>query len=55
MDNEGDPLAHIQRLEEGVEVSAVFDEAVGAGAAIGQLVGVAHADQTGCDAAAQGL
>src|SRR5262249_26229606 len=28
MDNEGDPLVHIQGLEQGVEIAAVLDEAV---------------------------
>jgi hypothetical protein len=28
MDNEGDPLMHIQGLKQGVEVAAVFDEPV---------------------------
>ena len=28
MDDEGDPLAHIQVLEQGVEVAAVLDEAI---------------------------
>ena len=52
MDDERDPLVHIQGLEQGVEVTAVLDEAIGARAAVGQLVGVAHADQGGGDAAA---
>ena len=52
MDDQGDPLAHIQGLEQGVEVAAVLDEAIRAGATVGQLVGVAHADQVGGDAAA---
>ena len=55
MDDEGDPLAHIQGLEQGVEVAAVLDEAIRAGAAVRQLVGIAHADQVGGDAAAQWL
>src|SRR5262249_22243705 len=41
---------HIQGLEQGVEVAAVLDEAIRAGATVGQLVGVAHADQVGGDA-----
>src|SRR5690348_14083375 len=49
------PLAHIQGLEQGVEVAAVLDEAIRAGAAVRQLVGVAHADQVRGDAAAQRL
>src|SRR5262249_29257453 len=52
MDDEGDALVHIEGLEQGVEVAAVLDEAIRAGAAVGQLVGVAHADQVGGDAAA---
>ena len=52
MDDEGDPLSHIQGLKQGVEVAAVLDEAVRAGATVRQLVGVTHADQVGGDAAA---
>src|SRR5205823_3411066 len=55
MDDEGDPLVHIQGLEQGVEVAAVLDEAIRAGATVRQLVGVAHADQVGGDAAASWL
>src|SRR5215468_3459900 len=55
MDDKGDPLVHIQGLEQGVEVAAVLDEAIGAGATVRQLVGVAHADQVGGDAAASWL
>jgi hypothetical protein len=55
MDDEGDPLAHIQGLEQSVEVAAVLDEAIRAGATIRQLVGVTHADQIGSDAAASWL
>src|ERR1700691_418768 len=55
MDDESDPLAHIQGLEQGVEVSAVLDEAIRAGATIRQLVGVTHANQAGSDAAASWL
>jgi hypothetical protein len=47
MDDEGDPLAHIQGLEQGVEVAAVLDETIRARATIRQLVGVTHADQIG--------
>ena len=50
--DEGDPLSHIQGLKQGVEVAAVLDEAVRAGATVRQLVGVTHADQVGGDAAA---
>src|SRR5207245_1806100 len=42
-------------LEQGVEVAAVLDEAIRAGATVRQLVGVAHADQVGGDAAASWL
>ena len=52
MDNESDPLVYIQRLEQGIEVVAVLDEAIRAGATVRQLVGIAHADQVGRDAAA---
>src|SRR5262249_4939657 len=52
MDHEGDPLAHIQRLEQGIEVASVLDKVIRAGATVRQLVGVAHADQVGGDAAA---
>src|SRR5215471_19147752 len=55
MDDEGDPLVHTQGLEQGVEVAAVLDEAIRAGATGRQLVGVAHADQVGGDAAASWL
>jgi hypothetical protein len=48
MDDQGDPLANIQGLEQGVEVAAVLDEAIRAGATTArQLVGTAHADQVG--------
>ena len=52
MDDECYLLAHIQGLEQGVEVAAVLDEAIRAGATVRQLVGVAHADQVGGDTAA---
>src|SRR5882762_9374429 len=55
MDDERDPLAHIQGLEQGVEVAAVLDEAIRAEATVRQLVGVAHADQVGGYAAAEYL
>jgi len=35
MDDEGDPLAYIQGLEQGVEVAAVFDEAIRTGSTNG--------------------
>jgi hypothetical protein len=52
MDDEGDPLVHIEGLEQAVEMAAVLNEATRAGATVGQLVGVAHADRAGDDAAA---
>src|SRR5262249_60666639 len=52
MDDEGDPLAHIQGLEQGVEVAAVFDEAKRARATVRQLVGVAPPHHVGGEAAA---
>src|SRR5262249_5487741 len=52
MDDEDNSLAHIQSLEQRVEVAAVFDETIRAGATVRQLIGVAHADQVGGDAAA---
>jgi hypothetical protein len=55
MDDQGNPLVHIQGLEQSVEVAAVLDEAIRAGATVRQLVGVAHADQVGGDAAASWL
>jgi hypothetical protein len=51
VDDESDPFAHIQGLEQGIEVAAVLDEAIRVRATIGQLVGVAHADQVRGDAA----
>src|SRR5258705_8332069 len=50
MDDQGDPLAHIQGLEQGVEVATVLDEAIRVAATVRQLLGVAHADQVGGDA-----
>ena len=55
MDDQGDPLAYSQGLEQGVEVAAVLDEAIRAGATIRQLVGVPHADEIGGDAPASRL
>jgi hypothetical protein len=52
MDDKGNPLAHIQGLEQGIEIAAVLDEAIRVVATVRQLVGVAHADQVGGDAAA---
>jgi hypothetical protein len=40
MDDEGDTLAHIQGLEQGVEIAAVLDEAIRAVTTIRQFVGV---------------
>jgi hypothetical protein len=55
MDDKGDALVDIQGLEQSVEVAAVLDEAIRAEATLRQLVGVAHADQVGGDAAASWL
>ena len=52
LDDAGDV---VERVEQGVEVAAVLDEAIRAGATVRQLVGVAHADQVGGDAAASWL
>jgi hypothetical protein len=52
MDDERDPLVHFKSVEQGVEVATVLDEAIRAGTTVRQLVGVAHADQVGGDAAA---
>jgi hypothetical protein len=54
-DYQGDPLTHIQSLKQSVEVATVLNEPVRAGSAVRQLVGVAHADQVGGDAAAERL
>ena len=55
MDDQGYALAHIESLEQGVEVAALLDEAIRAGATVRQLVGVTHADQVRGDAAAKWL
>jgi hypothetical protein len=55
MHDQGDALTHSEFLQQGVEVAAVFDEAVRLGSAVRQLVGVTHADQIRCDAASEGL
>jgi hypothetical protein len=55
MDHQRNPFAHIQGLEQGVEIAAVLDEAIRAGATVRQLVGVAHTDQIGSNAAASWL
>src|SRR5262252_4972306 len=47
MDDEGDPLVHIKGLEQGVEVTAVLDEAIRAGATIRQLLRVAMPIRSG--------
>src|SRR5262249_21126927 len=52
MDDQGDALAHIQSLEQGVEVTTVLDEPIRARPTVSQLVGIAHADQVGGNAAA---
>jgi hypothetical protein len=38
VDDQGDSLAHLESLEQGVKVAAVLDEAIRTGAAVGQLV-----------------
>src|SRR5262245_36310165 len=43
MDDKGDPLVHMEGLEQGVEVAAMLDEAIGAGTTVTQLIGVTHA------------
>src|SRR5262249_31670951 len=48
-------LVHIQGLEQGVEVAAVLDEAIRAGATVGELVGDAHTAQVGGEAPASWL
>src|SRR5262245_7832048 len=53
MDDEDDPFAHVQSLEQGVEVAAVLYEAIRVRAAVRQLTGIAYADQVGSDAAAE--
>src|SRR6516165_4886097 len=53
MDDESHPHAHIQSLEQSVEIAALFDETVRAGATVRQLVRVSHADQIGSDTAAE--
>src|SRR5262245_60342372 len=55
MDDEGNSLVHTEGLEQGVKVAAVLDEPIRAGATVRQLVGVAHANQVGGDAAASWL
>jgi hypothetical protein len=52
MDNQGDPLPHVEGFEQGVEVAPMLDKAIRAGAAIRRLVRIAHADQVRRDAAA---
>src|SRR5262249_41553666 len=55
MDDQGDPLVHIQGFEQGIEVAAVLDEAIRARATLRQFVGGAHADQGGGGGAASWL
>ena len=55
MDNKGDSLTRIQSFEQGIEVTAMLNEAIGVGTAVRQLLGVSHADQVGSDATAQCL
>ena len=52
MDDQGDTLAHIQGFEQGVEVTAQLNEPIRARPAVGQLVGITHADVIGRNAAA---
>src|SRR5258707_10752398 len=49
VDDEGDPLMHTECREQGVDVAAVLNKGVRAGAAGRELVGVAHADEVGRD------
>src|SRR5258706_15620359 len=49
VDDEGDPFMHTECREQGVEVAAVLNKGVRAGAAGRELVGVAHADEVGRD------
>ena len=51
VDHEGHVLRDAERLEERVQVPAVLDERVAVGAAVLELVRVAHADQVRRDAA----
>jgi len=55
VEDKGDPLAHIERLEQAVEEAPVLDETVRAGAALRQLLRITHADQVGRDTAPERL
>src|SRR5262245_51746138 len=55
VDDERDPLADAELLEERVEMAAVLDEAIRVRAARDELVGVAHPDEIGRDAASRTL
>src|SRR5262245_40786443 len=52
VDDERDPLVNTQVVEQGIEVTAVLDEPIRSGSTVRQLVGLAHTDQIGGDAAA---
>ena len=52
--HEGDPLGRPRRVEEARQEVGVHGEGVGAAPGVGQLAGVAHADQVRGDAAARG-
>jgi hypothetical protein len=47
MDDESDTLVDIEGLDQGLEVAAMLDKAIRAGAAVRKLVGIAHADPVG--------
>ena len=52
VDDESDPLTHVEGLEQCVEETTVLDEAIRTGATVRQLIRVAHTDQGGSDTAA---
>src|SRR5215472_18678247 len=51
MHYKGDSLLDVELIKECIQVAAVFNEGVGAGAAVGQFLRIAHADEIGCNAA----
>jgi hypothetical protein len=53
VDHKRDPVGDAQRFEEPVEVAAVLDKAVAVGARRRELLGIAHADQVGGEAAVE--
>src|SRR5438034_23157 len=55
MHHKGDPFTYAKRFEQRIQVAAILDEGIGAGAAIGQLLRIAHADEIRCNAAAKRL